>query len=345
MRLMFFRADGGPLTGYGHIRRCLSIADAARRQGVTCVFVCADETPARFIELEGFACDVLHTDYRDMEGEAEGMCALTARMAPDIVVVDSYFVTPDYLATLNMYTRTALMDDGALIAYPTDVLINYNLAAESTAYRKLYAEAGVPEPLLLIGPSYAPLRRMFAGLQRHVGKRARNVLVTTGGADPTHAALRLVRYMREDADRAMGLTWHIVCGALSEDKEELRFLTAEDKSFILYEHVDDMARLMCDMDIAVSAAGSTLYELCCAYLPTVAFLSADNQEVLAKAFTDRGIMLSGGDSRGQIPFEEELLRQVRRIAEDTLIRQTLIRKSQAVTDGYGAERIVGALTA
>ena len=41
--VIIFRADGNPQIGSGHIMRCLSIADAAREQGIENCFLTAEE--------------------------------------------------------------------------------------------------------------------------------------------------------------------------------------------------------------------------------------------------------------------------------------------------------------
>mgnify|MGYP002226996556 CR=1 FL=1 len=50
-----------------------------------------------------------------------------------------------------------------------------------------------------------------------------------------------------------------------------------DPGLRLYEHVAQMAELMQRCDLAVSAAGTTLFELCSAGTPAVSFTMADNQ--------------------------------------------------------------------
>lgn len=55
-------------------------------------------------------------------------------------------------------------------------------------------------------------------------------------------------------------------------------------------------------DIAISAAGSTLYELCATGIPAITYTLADNQLIAAEQFDKQGIMLSAGDCRDDEGF-------------------------------------------
>ena len=48
--MFYIRADGNEKIGMGHIMRCLTVADALRKQGEEVLFLTADEKPVKFIE-------------------------------------------------------------------------------------------------------------------------------------------------------------------------------------------------------------------------------------------------------------------------------------------------------
>jgi len=63
------------------------------------------------------------------------------------------------------------------------------------------------------------------------------------------------------------------------------------------ENVQDMRGLICSMDLIVSAAGSTLYEICACGVPLITFVTADNQIRGAEAFSSLGLAVNIGDLR------------------------------------------------
>ncbi|MEW5766977.1 MAG: hypothetical protein AB1797_05030 [bacterium] len=44
-RQIIFRVDGGPHIGWGHIRRCLSLAEGLRKKKIQSVFITKDIDP------------------------------------------------------------------------------------------------------------------------------------------------------------------------------------------------------------------------------------------------------------------------------------------------------------
>ena len=99
-----------------------------------------------------------------------------------------------------------------------------------------------------------------------------------------------------------------------------------------------MWELMAKCDIAVSAAGGTMYELCCMRLPTVCFYFAENQRQMAQWFQGMTEIESAGDVREN--REEVLKKIVERLGE---LRTRFREQMRMITDGRGAWRIGTAL--
>ena len=82
-----------------------------------------------------------------------------------------------------------------------------------------------------------------------------------------------------------------------------------------------MRALILSMDICVSAAGSTLYEICACGVPLITYILADNQIPGAGTFEKSGLAVNCGD------------------------RVEVGKRMQEMIDGYGAERLVRQLMA
>ena len=97
-------------------------------------------------------------------------------------------------------------------------------------------------------------------------------------------------------------------------------------------------------DIAISAAGSTLYELCAVGVPTVAYSLADNQIVATEEFERLGIMLNAGDCRTNTCFVENIEQFMNQLSDNKALREQLSSEMQKLVDGNGAERIALSMT-
>jgi spore coat polysaccharide biosynthesis predicted glycosyltransferase SpsG len=159
--MILLRADGNKKVGSGHIMRCLSIADAARKQGEDCCFVAADNTGVPLVRDRSFDCQVLNTDYTNLQSEIDSFVQIIEQLAPSHIIVDSYYVTKEYLKKIGQYANILYIDDRAEFAYPVDILVNYNIYGPNLNYPKLYQDEQIVLPELLLGPQYTPLRDEF----------------------------------------------------------------------------------------------------------------------------------------------------------------------------------------
>lgn len=343
--MILFRTDGNTEIGMGHVMRCLSIADAFVGAGEECFFVLADGLAKAAVENRGFRAFVLDACFGCMEAEIPGLQGLIRRLKPDWLVVDSYFVTGEYLGSLRALCKVAYLDDLAAFAYPVDCLINYNVYAADMGYATLYGRAGIRLPHCFLGSGYAPLREGFRDIPVRVpDKDVRDVLVSTGGADPAGLALGLTKFLAGEPGCVQGMRFHLVLGEMNRDKGEVVRIALGAGNVVLHQSVQDMKSLMLMCDIAVSAAGSTLYELCACGTPTVTYALADNQICGAEAFRRMGVMVSLGDVRVDTGgFGGMVVRAVLDLAGDFRKRREMGRRMQGLVDGYGAERLVEGL--
>ncbi len=345
--MIFFRADGNPEIGAGHVMRCLAIANAGRALGEECLFVTAEPHFYDVITKNGHENKVLKTDYRNMPAELEMLEELVDQYRPSALFVDSYYVSAMYLEMLWKYCkacgcRLIYIDDVFQFAYPCDILLNYNIYGPEMDYESLYREHNVVLPKLLLGSGYAPLRAEFRHLaKRVVRKDAKNILVSTGGADPDHIAWEMVRFIADHEVRIPDVCFHVIIGSMNEDRDKIENMAGCCKKIIPYYSVQYMQKLMSDMDVAVSAAGSTLYELCATQTPAVTYILEDNQVPGAECFRKHGILRCAGDIREKkAEFPGLLISETLKLAENYDERVKTAEKQRLVVDGNGAERIM-----
>ena len=232
-----------------------------------------------------------------MEKELPELLSLLSE-APSLLFVDSYFVTEPYRQAVSGICPVAYLDDLQLFDYPVDLVINYDIIPEDMlpSYQAAYKRAGQT----LLGASYTPLRRQFQMEVPAVRPSVKDILITTGGSDPYHFCLNLLSCFQERLSALIAepdFHLHVLIGSLNEDKRLLMDLAEELPFLKLHENVTDMATLMASCDLAISAAGTTLYELCAVGIPAVSYSFADNQLPSSLAFANVGAVPYAGDLR------------------------------------------------
>ena len=342
--MIFFRADGNQIIGSGHIMRCLSLAAAFRRVGEECRFILSDGTFASFVRKNGFLAEILDSDYTKMESGLSDISFLYGRLKPKLIIVDSYYVTERYLRELKRLCPVIYIDDLAAFAYPADGLVNYNIFGRYTVYEKLYRDGAKALPQLFLGPAYAPLREEFQQSEvRPQPYRAYDVLISAGGADPVHLISDCLRFLKKAGGAYEEFRFHFIVGAMNKDAEQI-IIAAEDlKNAVIHKNVKRMGELMRQCDLAVAAAGSTLYELCACGVPTITYVLADNQIEGAYAFEKEGMMVSLGDIRKQPSAPEAIFQAVGVLAGDLEKRKEMSVRMRECVDARGADRLAAAL--
>ncbi|MBP5280947.1 MAG: UDP-2,4-diacetamido-2,4,6-trideoxy-beta-L-altropyranose hydrolase [Lachnospiraceae bacterium] len=338
--MIVFRADGNDKVGYGHVFRCLSIADAFSEMGEKCIFLLAGTDMKAFVESRGHETRILQSSYQELEGELDQLKKILHDLQPKLLVIDSYYVTEHYLKALQEVVNTVYLDDLAAFAYPVGLLINYNVYGPYMDYKSLYEKANVALPELMLGPEYVPLRKQCQGLPRRtVEAEVKNVLISTGGTDPLHVSLSLLKHIEGMGQGTDPHHYHFLVGNGNPDREELLQLAQKQENVTIHYNIPEVTSLFLKCDLAISASGSTLYELCACGTPTITYAMADNQLPGNRAFKDLGLMESVGDLRGVEHLEEVLWHALEMLSSDLEKRINYSQRMQAIVDGHGAERL------
>lgn len=339
--MIWIRADANKEIGSGHMMRCLSVATALKKRGEQVVFVVADDEATELLAQRGQVYHVLHSDYLDMEGELSGLKELILQEKPDVVLVDSYFATNRYLEQLSAYTKTVYMDDMFRVPYPVDVVINYNIYGDLLPYQE---QSHPQNQEFLLGCAYAPLREEFQNVSYEVKDEVQNVLITTGGSDKYNLAGQvLCAVLAEEKTKA--LQYHVVSGAFNSHLPALKKLEAEYENLHIHTNVTNMSELMQKCDVAISAAGSTMYELCAVGVPTLCFSFVDNQEKMVQTFVDKELVHFGGDYlKDGEKMVTTLTGKLCELVDRKELRKMYSEKARLLVDGMGAERITDALS-
>lgn len=338
--MIWIRADANQEIGTGHVMRCLAIAAGLKKYGQEVLFILADDEATALLSAREQKYVVLHTDYSRPEEELELLLPMLLEKKPELLLADSYFVTPRYLGEVGKYTHTVYMDDKFSFPCPVDAVINYNIYGELLPYEK---EALPRTRKFLLGCAYAPLREEFRGISYQVKKRAADVVITTGGSDKYNLAGKILQCALSDIE-GKKLQYHVVSGSFNPNLPELTAVSEKHANVHIYQNVRNMAELMKRCDIAVTAGGSTMYELCAVGVPIVCFSFVDNQEKIVETFVEKGLVCYGGNylkEKEELP--KQVVEHVRLLAESKTLREDYSRREKKLVDGKGADRLAEAL--
>jgi spore coat polysaccharide biosynthesis predicted glycosyltransferase SpsG len=163
-------------------------------------------------------------------------------------------------------------------------------------------------------------------------------LVTLGGADPdnrTRTILEAIAPIEE-------LTTIAVVGPNNPRATELEQLARRLGGRItIRRNPPDMPQLMAWADLAISAAGSTCWELAFMGTPMLLVVLAENQRPNATCLDKLGVA-------GNLGWHGELSEDNAGVAimhtlDDPALRASMSQKGSALVDGLGSARVVAAI--
>lgn len=274
------RADASPAMGAGHLMRMIALGQLLSDAGQDVHFLTIpnNEGTSKRLSDEGFRVYEFEYPFSE-EGDLVKLVAIAEEIRPDWIVIDGYHFSGNYEKSVKTKIPSAKLlrvEDVPAIHHYADVLLNQNFGAQPSAF------STEPGTVKLFGPEFLLLRREFRqgcfDRKSMLSKSGEmNLLVSLGGGSPMadEANLKIAGALHLLRDRNLSVTF--LAGEMSANKEVLRERLPED--CLLMDYSASMAREMSHADVAVVAAGSTMWELMFMGVPFAALSLTDAQRV------------------------------------------------------------------
>lgn len=327
------RADCSPTIGTGHVMRMIALGQAWRTLGGRVQFIGQTAPLTSRLESEGFA--IIEDESGD-DARRNADILLYKTSASDWIVLDGYGFDIDLQKELRQAGRKVILVDDVnnRSSYEADILLNQNLDANTYEYNIN------DDALLLLGNEYILIRNEFltSTTSQQPSHDALHLLITMGGADPAQMTGPIIKAL--EAIDHKNLHVKVLAGASNPMIEELKELVSDSRhNCELIPSVDDMPSLLNWTDAAISAAGSTCWELCMFGIPFIAIQIANNQEGVVNELDKRDIALCLKKSEA----DHELSTTLNALISDSELREKLRANTQSLVDGKGAMRTAKAI--
>ncbi len=339
---LLIRADAGIRMGTGHVMRCLALAQAWQDAGgrVVCAMAACSAGLAERLQSENVEVVHLTCEPGSIQ-DAIATVEVVRSCGSDWVVMDGYHFDARYQAAVkHSGLKLLVLDDfGAVDHYVADIIVNQDPIAEERLYARREANTR-----LLLGTDYTFLRREFRQHprpEREAPAVARRLLLTFGGSDPdrlTEMALAELESVAVD-----GLEAVVLIGPSNSRGPQLEAAGRGRSNIQLLRSPPDIPQWMAWCDLAVAAAGGTIWELAYCRIPCIAVLASKDQEPAMNILQQRGACLSLG--LGACLPRGRLAGVISRLCHDPQERAVLGTNLAAMVDGLGAQRVLAAMRA
>lgn len=343
------RVDASPIMGTGHLRRCLSLAQALRRQGDKLCFVsrALGVDSRKLIQQQDFRHAIIlphgkgalpdpmipHSEWAEVElaEDIDQSIAALEAFAPDWVVVDSYSFDARWHDAIRrgLACKIAQIDDVADRTIAPDMLIDHNYVDDHCAK---YAGRLRGQPVVLGGPQFALLGPSFESARRYsFVHEVRSIGVFMGGVDiGNYSATVLDALDQAGFDGPV----EIVTTSANPNLELLRAKAVHRAKTHICVDLPNLADFFARHDLQVGAGGGASWERCCVGVPTLLVVIAANQQAVAPQLACQGIVALAAR-----PTRNEIADQLAELLRNPDKRRELSIRSRQLVDGRGASRV------
>lgn len=319
--------EGSRNQGLGHIIRCLALCESFIDMGIDPYIYVNSEDNLKDI-FAGFSYEVINW-------LKDSGYIFKKVSNSDIVIIDSYLAGLDFYKELSSLVKLAVyIDDDKRINYPKGVIVNFAIYADGLYKEKIYKDNRI-----LWGTEYIPLRRVFRESDKDKIRKpdkVKKILLTFGGSDIRVLSPQVLTILKND--KYSGIKKILILGKMASDMGDLSDFT--DCNIQIFSNLpsDIVAEAIISADLAISAAGMTLYELAYCQIPTIAIAVTDNQMKGLKEFIKRGFI-----HKSLKWNEPDLLCKLENLIDFHIDNFSKVKEKakigRSIVDGYGGQRI------
>ncbi len=332
--MIFFRADSNETIASGHIMRCISIATFLKNKGCDVSFLIADENPVEMLEHTGISYHILHSKWNDLSYEINKIHSIICKEDNPILLIDTYSVNKEYVEKFLPYAKVGYIGSKQEYLGKLNYLINYSTDINESFYYSNYSETK-----LLLGPSYAPLRKEFQNVQEHYNEPDFRILLTTGNTDPFNCVPLIIDKIINNKELG-GYYIDVVVGKMFKNADNMLIKYKDIHNITFHQNVVSMSELMQRASLSISANGTTIYELAASHVPTISFSLVPEQIRSAESLTKLGIIRYAGEMFSNMDkCINNIIDYINRLKSNPQELELLGRKAHKIIDGKGCEKI------
>jgi UDP-2,4-diacetamido-2,4,6-trideoxy-beta-L-altropyranose hydrolase len=288
--IVLIRCDAGAHHGLGHLVRCLTLAEALRERGHVPCFICHD--PMGIAEDRIVSSNFQMIASPESANSPKDFEVVQRALGQDkgIVIFDSKDTIENSLSSLRKKGLVVAINDDVSRNMSVDVLINPNVWVSADNY------PGHIDRQLLVGQAANLVRpEFFQNPARSPENSRLKVLITFGGEDPSNHTGMVVDLLKEYLQNAETT---VILGPSHPEPDAVRRKVKDQLSFATcLTNPPDLVRHVCEADVAITAGGTTCYELAAAGIPMLGVAIEPHQKPMIEAMESAGCLLSLSDDQ------------------------------------------------
>jgi len=330
-----FIALSGIDVGFGHLNRCITLGEYARRNRLNSYFFVVGEG-AEILKKKSFDAVNVST-VRDVLGPFSKIIKTQT-----IVILDIFHpeIIKNHANLLYLIRGIKKLGHVVVIIDNLGQFSFRRISPPIAADMIVVPYAGPADELktstTLIGPEYAILSEPYANIKkRKFNRNPTNILITMGGSDPMHLTPKILQALETLTKKFFVKV--VVGPHFSEGQiykiEQSKECSKHEVELVLNESclVDKMQWA----DLVVASSGIVKYELAATGTPSILISIDEEHNVVNKSFAK----LSGQVDLGVTKRSSDIGNAIADLLNDDERREKMILLGQKLVDGKGVEKI------
>lgn len=319
-------ADSGSNIGLGHLTRCIALVYEMLENNIEVkLIVNQEDINHLFLNFPKDICIFINKN-KTLE-----FINYIKDFNPEFFIIDSYRFEQTNLKTFSKFTKIIFFDDFSNHNIFANIIINSSVKKNKIRYRH--------NPIVLSGMKYQVVKNELKNEGKiKIKKNIKKIIVLFGGVDTNLITKKLINFLSnyfESYKNQIEILY--VIGPYSQYEIE------NFKNIVFLKNPSNLVEHMKNSDVALSAGGQTLFELCKLGVPTIAYKSGEDQNQNLKILTNSGAVINTGNCLDR-NWHSKLKLHLDILINNYDLRKKMSLVSSSLIDGKGAKRIIKYMT-
>lgn len=317
-----------PKTGYGHLFRAITLCSELEKLGYKVIHLINKNSKAiHELTTKKFSYFII-PKFSNKKAESAYISNFMRKKGIDLIIIDMREFGESLSKNLWKKFKVILIDDAWVKNVYADIIVNGTIIKNYHNYKKVNKNSQI-----FAGPNYWITKKEFLKFKRRVSdikkRKKYTIVISLGGSDYDNLSSRLLKWLAVISN----LQIIIILGPFF--KHSSQFI--KSKNITIINSPKAIWKEFIKGDLAISNAGSTLYDLSILKIPTICISVVPHQMPYANEFSSRGFSINLG-------YKSKLTRKKIINSVQTLLenhhKRTMMCKAANIIDGKGLFRTV-----
>jgi len=279
---VFFRVDGNSKIGWGHLKRCLTLANEFKKKNSECFFLSHGLAETFIEELKSnsfkyISLPAFKSEIDDATNVLEVLNNINLPLSNIKLVLDHYQLNTEWEKLISPHFPLITISDKPERTYFANYILNPGPAWKSADYGNFFHKketkcfSGID--YLLVDETYRN-KIISAKEKKLTNSKLENILISFGAADK-HNMTSMVIHAAEEIFPLCKL--HIVSPKSAQHHDLIVATWSKRSQIVIYDSLQDLSELSLNCDLAAGAGGVSMLERCTLGMPSIIIQTAENQ--------------------------------------------------------------------